>query len=129
MMATSDARTHATLARLKAAGIELSLDGDRLKQLSEPGAYTPELRAEVAAERAGIVEALRAAAGLNPVNHYHGIPCDEAAGLVGLLGAAACGELWLARQAWEREPSAHAAALYLLTYQALAGVASAQAAA
>jgi hypothetical protein len=113
------------LSTLQAHGITLLLDGDALKYLSEQGAYTPELRQLVAANRPGIVAALREAAGLNPLNHYGGIPCDEEAGLVGLFGVVACGELLLARQAWEREPSAHAAALYLLTYRSLAGEAEA----
>lgn len=104
---------------LDAAGVSLRLDAGRLKYSAPAGAYTPELRALVREHRAAIVAELERQSGLyetlpsdfNPLEHYRNIPCDPEAGLVGLLGVVATGDLWLLVTQWElavrrRQPEA-----------------------
>lgn len=96
-------------AALDAAGVSLRLEAGRLKYSAPAGAYTPELRSLVRDHRDAIVAQLERESGLyettpsdfNPLEHYRNIPCDPEAGLVGLLGVVAVGELWGLALEWE----------------------------
>jgi hypothetical protein len=96
------------LDELTAAGVELYLDGDRLRFRAPPGVMTEARRAQVAAHRAALIAVLMAAPlstlapALTPREHLYSLANkNPARGVIGIIGSEAAGRLWLAVQAWE----------------------------
>lgn len=91
---------------LAEAGVRLFIDGDRLFYRAPVGAMTEALRVQVQAHRPELFALLTAIAGktrgCSPRDHLWGVAdLDPARGFVGVLGAAAAGELLGIVHRWE----------------------------